>query len=221
MAQPPTNAAQDPGDDADRQLQRALLTATRTQALAAIGGAVVAALALLISLMALVFSADGWRQQHALNEQQHELNQLARERQLRVYSSRVALWAEFGAESSSTLPAGLDVSVQNRSPVPLQRIRLAAMLDGGSPAAAELRDLPPCTISTFRLAPPDSAGFARDQDSQLSYNLVTLQFRVAGQLWTLAPDGLASLPEQPPPPPAELRVLRLVVSAVGDCGESG
>jgi hypothetical protein len=94
--------------------ERTDLKHTRWQASAAIAGAVFDLLALIWSAIALVYAAKAWDAQKILNEQQIALNGVTQERERRVYSSRVALWATVSTDFSSVRPAGVDVDIQNR-----------------------------------------------------------------------------------------------------------
>ncbi|MGI5151577.1 hypothetical protein ACQEVC_35340 [Plantactinospora sp. CA-294935] len=199
-----------------------MLAAARAQARAATIGAVVAGVAMLISAAALVVSADAWRQQRVLNEQQAELNDYARLREQRVYSSRVTLLARAGETNSSVLPDGLDVSVQNRAPVPLQQVRVLGPLTGTPGLVGDdLGTVAPCTIVTFRLAPPDGRVFADDPENPLVYTRLSLVFTETGQHWRLDGDGLTRLDAAPSAPPGPTPTIHnQLEQPAGDCGEA-
>lgn len=198
-----------------------MLGAARAQARATWFGVVVA-------LLALVVSAVAWANQQQLSAQQTALNEYAIKREQRVYASRVAIWAMIGQESSSVLPPGLDVTIQNRSPVPLRDVRVVATVtraaDRPAEAAALTGELPPCTIARLRVAPPAGAEFVRLDRQWLGYPGLRLAFAETDRRWLLAGSRLALLggtdPAGSADPALSLRVAGLRSAAVGDCSES-
>lgn len=199
--------------------ERSDLKHTRWQAWAAIAGAVFALLALLGSGAALIYTAKAWNGQKTLTEQQIALNQVAQERARRVYSSRVALWATVGTDFSSIRPAGIDIHVQNRSPVPLRRMRLLVPLESGRMAEARIEDLPPCLARTLRIAPPPGERFAATSEQWLGYAPVALEFEETGRFWRLGDKGLTQLDAESPANADQLQRTPPAEQAVTDCGE--
>ncbi|WP_203913501.1 hypothetical protein [Rhizocola hellebori] len=185
----------------------------------ATAGAVFALLALIGSAAALVYTAKAWDAQKTLNEQQIALNTVTQERQRRVYSSRVALWATVGTDFSSIRPAGIDINVQNRSPVPLRRMRLLVPLESGRVAEARIEDLPPCSGRTMRIAPPAGERFASTSEQWLGYAAVALEFEETGRFWRLGEKGLTQLDSESPPNTAHLQRTVPAELSVTDCGE--
>jgi type II secretory pathway pseudopilin PulG len=209
------------------QREAALL---RAQTGATVVGVVVSVLALLVSAVAWRSQAginDQQRdinvQQRRMNEQQLELNRRAATREDRIYASRVAVWATVGRQDSSLQPAGLDVSVQNRSPVPLYDVRVSALI-GANRALAEtpIDNLPPCTVARFRLAPLPGDQFSRTERQYLGYTALRLAFTETGRGWLLDGSRLEGpIPPAPSTAPRELRVAAMQPpESVGDCGEA-
>ncbi|GIF97210.1 hypothetical protein [Catellatospora citrea] len=110
---------------------------------------------LLVSVVALVFTALTLSDQQSVNEMQLELNTIERQRQLRIYSSRVSMWVQVGDEASTVRPRGLDVQIANRSPVPVRAVTAYAHLLKADGATAErgivLGDIPPCSQISYRV----------------------------------------------------------------------
>jgi hypothetical protein len=197
-----------------RDHELAELTLTRSQSRwAAIAG--VAAIA------AVAVSAYALFNQVQINKQQTILNTYAQERQERKYSSRVAFWAVAGADSSSVRPAGLDVYVQNRSPVPLRNVQISANLTGTGPAAVTLMDLPPCTVAEHRISPPTGGSFIPPDQGRAGYSLLTVQFAVDGRKWKLTSDTLTEVKAWDAAPTTLLRDLLTLAKGTSDCGEAG
>jgi hypothetical protein len=209
----PDAAATDRRFDGD-EIDLAQLRAGQSQSTSSWISAGATVVALGISSWALVSQVQ-------LNEQQKRLNTFAQERQQRRDSSRVALWAIAGSTHSSTLPSGLDVSLQNRSPVPLRGVRLHARIKGSTgPAGVRLMDVPPCTIQVYRVAPPAGSHFDVPADAGGDPAL-TLEFTVDQQQWQLTfallrPMDAWTLTAKPP-----LRALLLRKVEAADCGEGG
>jgi hypothetical protein len=165
---------------------QAILRYTRLQAWSGIIGAVVAVAAFTASLGALYLSGAAWRDQQRLNAQQTVLNQLSFDREDSTYSSRVALWASVGEESSSVLPPGLDMFLQNRAPVPLHRVRVIAPTGSGGAADAPIGDVPPCTVISVRIAAPDGERFAVSDREWLGRVELTTEFTEFDRVWRLS-----------------------------------
>jgi hypothetical protein len=199
--------------------ERTDLKHTRWQAWAAIAGAVFALLALIGSGAALVYTAKAWDEQKTLNEQQIALNKVTKERERRVYSSRVALWATVGTDFSSVRPAGIDINVQNRSPVPLRRMRLLVPIESGRIAELRIEDLPPCSGRTMRIAPPAGERFAATSEQWLGYAAVTLEFEETGRFWRLGDKGLTQLDAESATNADQLQRTTPTERSVTDCGE--
>ena len=201
-------------------VEQAMLAATRTQARATWASALIAVMALVVAL------AAGYSQLR-LNAQQADLNDAAKARAERVNAARVAVWAQVGPDESSVRPAGLDVTIQNRSPVPLQQVHVLAPL--GNPAgegSADVGELLPCTLVTFRLVPPADGAFRIPANSWLGYPGLRLRFGETGREWMLDNGRLRTpteLDEQELRSAAAsaLRVLKPMATAAGDCGEAG
>ncbi|MFI6820971.1 hypothetical protein ACIBJE_08445 [Micromonospora sp. NPDC050187] len=192
---------------------------TRRQTLAALTGVVVSLLALIGSGVALFYTAKAWEGQQTLNKQQIELNRVTQDRERRVYSSRVALWATIGTDFSSIKPAGVDVHIQNRSPVPLRRMRLLVPLESGRVAEARIEDVPPCVVRRMRIAPPGGERFAVASEQWLGYTPVTLEFEETGRSWRLDDGGLTATGADVTSHVDQLLLAAPVESPVGDCGE--
>ncbi len=199
--------------------ERTDLKHSRWQALMATAGAVFALFALIGSAVALVYTANAWEAQKTLNEQQIALNTVTQQRERRVYSSRVALWATVGTDFSSVRPAGIDINVQNRSPVPLRRMRLLVPLESGRVAEARIEDLPPCSGRTMRIAPPAGERFAPTSEQWLGYAAVELEFKETDRFWRLGEQGLTQLDFESPPNTDHLQRSSPAELAVTDCSE--
>jgi hypothetical protein len=201
-----------PAPPDDRELAALALTRSQSRWAAIAGVAAVAALA--VSTYALF-------NQVQINKQQTVLNTYAQERQERKYSSRVAFWAVAGADSSSVRPAGLDVYMQNRSPVPLRNVQISANLTGSGPAAVTLMDLAPCTVAEHRISPPVGGAFVPPDQGRAGYSLLTVQFAVDGRKWKLTSDALNEVKAWDAVPATLLRDFRGLPKDAGDCGEAG
>ena len=199
--------------------ERTDLRHSRQQALAGVAGAVLALLALLGSGIALVYTAQAWDGQQTLTSQQITLNQVIQNRERRIYSSRVALWANVATDFSSVRPAGIDVFIQNRSPVPLRRVRLLVPLESGEPAEARLKDIPPCTTRALRVSPPIGQRFAGTNEQWLGYSPVALVFQETAGVWRLDDSGLVEMASVPALTAAQLQYTDPMERSVTDCGE--
>ncbi|MCY1141564.1 hypothetical protein OWR29_26500 [Actinoplanes sp. Pm04-4] len=213
--------------------EQAMLSATKTTARATWAGAAVA-------LVAVVLSAVAWSGQRKLNHDQQELNRGQKQlnqdqgeinkflllRAQRVYASRVAIWAMNGREKTSDFPAGLDVFIQNRAPVPLRTVKIQAPLDTRSPSngSISIGDIPPCTLRTFRLSAPPPHKFRNEASGWLSYSGLTLEFSETDRQWILQPDHLELIIKSPA---GDAQLLSLLVPRppetkdLTDCSESG
>jgi hypothetical protein len=153
-------------------VERRVLRATQIQAGAALISVAVSVLALLVSALAYV------NQQRA-NDVQTALSD-------RAGATGVAVWAVPKPDESSVLPAGLDVSIQNRSSSQIVSLRLIApvVLPAGGDAKGTLSVelIPPCSVATLRLVPPAGGEFSGE---------VTALFFLAGKSWRLDGGGLA------------------------------
>jgi hypothetical protein len=196
----------------------ATVFATRVQMWSALAAAVAAIAALGVSVRALNISDAAWRNQRALNAQQMQLNADSARRDQQIYSSRVSLWATVGTVSSTVLPGGLDVHVQNRAPVPLHNVRIVAPLASNGTASVDLGDLPPCVIDTLRIAPPPGELFAPVQDAWLGYTGLQLVFSETSRWWRVRSDRIELLPGTPGSAEGP-KLERANRKAVGDCGE--
>ena len=199
--------------------EKETLLAAKRQAWSTIIGAALTALALVVSAAALYVSAVAWRGQRSLNEQQAQLNRYAADRERSLYSSRVAIWASIGVTSSSVLPEGLDVHVQNRAPVPLHTVRILAPLASGAVAQARLGELPPCVVRSLRIGSPPDDPFARGTEAWLGYAGLRLEFGETGRTWLLSGTGLTLVPAAGPEDLRQLKAAAPRQEAVGDCGE--
>ena len=130
----------DPTAESLTGYEKSTLTAAHRQAWGTMVGAVAATAALLISVGALFISLRTWQSQS--------------DREEKVYAAQVSLWATLGEDVSSVRPAGLDVHVQNRAPVPVHQARITATLVSGEEADLSVGVLQPCTELSFRIAPP-------------------------------------------------------------------
>jgi hypothetical protein len=215
----PSTVPAQPGPDP--KMERAMLRATTGQARATWAAALVAVVAVILTWFA-------WSGQRDLNHDQQKINSYVLLREQRVYSSRVAIWAVEGRETSSALTPGLDVSIQNRAPVPLRAVTISAPLDGsGMPApmgSISVGDLPPCTLLNLRLSPPVQRRFRAGPNDWLSYAGLTLAFSETDRRWRLEPGRLVLNVDAPSDEAGALPLLipRPPVSApLGDCSESG
>ena len=190
---------------------------TWSQARATWFSGAVAAVALCVAVGAFVGQAK-------INSQQVQFNQHAEDRIERIYSSRVALWAVIGRRTTSVLPAGLDVQIQNRSPVPILDVSIVAPLVQGSgpakPGRVQLGSVPPCTISSVRIAPPEGWALRKTPDAWLGYQDLSLLFSAAGRRWSLTPSGLGPDPGAVPTTVPDLIVVPLGQKAADTCGEA-
>lgn len=153
--------------------------------------AVVAVVALIISTYTIAQQVHLNRQQLQLNEQQHRLNEYSAMREERKYSTRVAMWSAPGdAYFSSVLPRGINLSIQNRSPVPLRNVHVRATLASGHVGGVSLPEMPPCTIRRYRIAPPEGEGFKKDNGRFARYVGLSLYFWVDNNYWLLTSDNL-------------------------------
>jgi hypothetical protein len=207
----------DSGKMAD--FERATFAATKVQMWSAVAAVLAAIVALWVSAKALTISDETWRSQRVLNSQQIELNEQSQRRDQQVYSSRVSMWATIGTVSSSVLPRGLDVHLQNRAPVPLHGVRIIAPLRQGE-ASVELGDLPPCVIDTLRIAPPTGGSFAAVRNAWLGYTSLSLVFTETGRGWRVTADRIELLRRPLPEPSGPgLQQANRNRESVGDCGE--
>jgi hypothetical protein len=138
---------------------------------------------LLVSFAAFVISMRTWQSQT--------------EREDRVYSAQVALWATVGSDVSSVLPAGLDVRVQNLAPVPMHQARIIAPLASGGISEGLIGDMQPCTVQSFRIAPPAGQTFIKGPEQWLGYTELVLEFAESSHSWRLTKGGLESLSAVP------------------------
>jgi hypothetical protein len=187
------------------EYEQATLTAVRRQAWGTTVGAVAAAAALLISVGALFISVRTWQSQS--------------DREEKVYSARIALWAALGDDVSSVLPAGLDVHIQNRAPVPMHEARIIATLTSGGQAEVRLGDVHPCTIQSFRIAPPEGEAFVKGDEQWLGYTELILEFTETSRVWRLTKDGLEGVEERPIRSAIpDLLQANHAQESIGDCG---
>lgn len=142
------------------------------------------------AVLALIIATYTYQQQTKLNAQQQLLNVYAKNRDERKYSTRVAIWSTAGDSSSSVLPPGIDLSIQNRSPVPLRNVHVLASLKSGQTGNVTLADIPPCTIEKHRIAAPSGDVFVRTGDRLAGFSGLWLQFWVDGRHWKLTSDQL-------------------------------
>ena len=185
--------------------EKATLTATNRQAWGTVVGAVAATAALLISAGALVISLRTWQSQS--------------DREDKIYAAQVSLWATLGEHESSVRPAGLDVHVQNRAPVPVHQARISATLTSGEKAELRIGVLQPCTELSFRIAPPSGGAFVKGDEQWLGYTALELDFVETSRVWRLTKDNLARRSELP----ARGTTARLIQIGQrqedpGDCG---
>lgn len=216
-------AAPEPAPATDR----AMLDATKTTAWATWVGVLVAFVAVVISGFAWAAQRELNHEQQKLNRDQREINRYLLLRAQRVYASRVAIWAVHGREKASDFPAGLDVSIQNRAPVPLRSVTLHAPLeDNINPPAGSILipDIRPCTLLTFRLSAPPPHNFRHEVNDWLSHSGLILEFSETDRRWRLGPNSLdlvigsaernaSGLPLLIPRTPE--------TEPLGDCSESG
>jgi hypothetical protein len=187
----------------------------------ALAATIAALAAFAVSVRALGIADETWASQRVLNGQQVKLNEDSERRDKQVYSSRVAMWATIGDVSSTILPAGLDIHVQNRAPVPLHEVRVIAPLASRATGVLELGDLPPCTIDTLRVATPTGESFTQTPNAWLGYTALSLEFVETGRAWRVTATTLQLL-DSAPPAPNDTPLLQAARTrkSVGDCGEA-
>lgn len=151
---------------------------------------VVACVQAAAALIALGIATYTFTQQVSLNEQQQKLNEYSVVREERKYSTRVAIWSTAGDSVSSVLPAGINLSIQNRSPVPLRNVHVQGTLASGHIGDVALTDIPPCTIEMHRIAPPPGDTFAKTGGQSRGYSGLSLRFWVDNHSWRLTSDRL-------------------------------
>jgi hypothetical protein len=174
-----------------------------------------------VAVLALGISTWTFVQQVDLNADQQILNDYARERDERKYSSRVAIWAVASTSTNSYLPAGL-----NRSPVPLRHVAVFAGLTSGRIGEAPLPDIPPCTIERHRVAPPAGDGLLRSADRPTQPSGPWLRFSVDDRYWKLTSDQLDEAEDRSDAGDVRLRRYPIDDEEAGtgpveDCGEGG
>ena len=177
-------------DGAPASLDWQMLQATKVQARATRIGALTSVVALIATAVALTISISAWHDQQQLSRQQLQLNAFAQRSEQEIYSSRVAMWAALGTTDSSILPDGLDVTVQNRSPVPLRDVAVVAMLTSGQTGAVVLGDMAPCSSEAVRIAPPEGQSFTRTQREWAGYTELALTFTETSRSWMLTSHSL-------------------------------
>ena len=199
---PPRHA--DPAAESLTEYEKATLTAAHRQAWATMVGAVAATAALLISVGALFISLRTWQSQS--------------DREEKVYAAQVSLWATLGEDVSSVRPAGLDVHVQNRAPVPVHQARITAALVSGAKADLTIGVLQPCTELSLRIAPPSGDAFIKGDEQWLGYTELVLDFVETSRVWRLDKDGLTTRAELPDrSTTARLTQVGQQREASGDC----
>ena len=198
-----------------------MLLATKVQMWSALAAAAAALAALAVSVRALGIADETWASQRVLNGQQVKLNEDSQRRDAQVYSSRVAMWATVGDVSSTILPAGLDIHLQNRAPVPLHAVRVIAPLASQATGVLDLGDLPPCTIDTLRVAAPTGDTFTQTPNAWLGYTALSLEFVETGRRWRVTSTRLELLDSAAETPGgATLQQASRSRKSVGDCGEA-
>ncbi|GIG59918.1 hypothetical protein Lfu02_42900 [Longispora fulva] len=180
-------------------------------------------LALVVSIAALIVTTLTLSDQRKVNALQIELNTFERQRQLRVYASRVSMWVQVGEDASSVKPRGLDIQVSNRSPVP---VRSATPFVPSVDAAGvhgtlgvDVGDIPPCTEITYRVyaRPPQSI---RREEQSAAFGVYVV-FAETVNVWKLTSHGLepATASQYRPDQTGTLGVIRLSSTPLADCGE--
>lgn len=182
-----------------------------------------------VAVAALAVSAVTWNGQRELNNQQGRLNREANRRNEQVYAARVAVWATIGSGSSSVVAAGLDVTVQNRAPVPLFDLQLVVSVvrrtDPATEATAVLGELFPCTSLKLRLVPPDGATFEHHEQQWRGYPGVRLVFSDTSRRWRLDHGALTQLTGTPGANSGKstgpvLTTANTVLETLNDCSEA-
>jgi hypothetical protein len=217
-----TTAGRQPEAEEHHQFQFGTLQATRAQAKATYLGAAFAAIALIISMVT-------WVGQWRLNEQQVHLNERAEERDEQVYASRVSDWYVDGPDATSLVPAGLDVSIQNRAPVPVDDVRLIAPIfnDRTPRAFGEMLIglIPPCKIVEVRVVAPQGMRFARSATAAQARIGLKIAFTETDRSWyldgsrlkLLDAEDLGAIPVSGSLP--KLLGFRYTLSPLSDCSE--
>jgi hypothetical protein len=209
-------------------LDRESLAVARSQGLSAWVSAIATVVALAISVFALLNQVrlneqqTGLNQQQArLNEQQTRLNAYAQARDERKYSSRIAVWAVAGEGLSSVRPSGLDVSLQNRAPVPIRTVLVYADVTPGGKARVMLPDIPPCEVQVHRIAAPAGTSFVKPANGLAGYDRLVVQFATDSRKWALTSESLAEVADWTSAPAGKLIDRRITSTPVSDCGEGG
>ncbi|MBM2623401.1 hypothetical protein JIG36_48695 [Actinoplanes sp. LDG1-06] len=155
------------------------LQASWSQARGAWFSAVVGAVALAASLIALVG-------QVRINDQQIGLNRQTALHTAQEHAARVAIWHTDGRYSDSRVPKGIDVFVQNMSPAALFDIRILAATDSGAGAGdaeLDIGTIPPCTTVRVRAAAPALQHLRRVTTGSASSVPLKLYFTETNRTW--------------------------------------
>ncbi|WP_433112235.1 hypothetical protein [Micromonospora sp. CA-246542] len=152
--------------------------------------AVAALLAVIVAAPALWIGLNTYRDQVRVTRAQLESTRLEQRRYEERYAARVSYWDErmkLGGEEFAV------VKVQNRSPVPVNRISILAyyrdVAAGASPPRSEWVEYPanaiapPCSILTFRLRMQVNADRYRDYEPNFSPVVTALRFADTVQWW--------------------------------------
>jgi hypothetical protein len=180
-------------------------------------------LALVVSIMALIVTALTLSDQGKVNALQIEVNNFERQRQLRVYASRVSTWIQVGEEASSVKPRGLDIQVSNRSPVPIRSATpfLPLIDDSGttSTRGVDLGDIPPCTEITYRVFAREPQSIERKEQAA-SFGVYVV-FSETTNVWKLTSHGLelTSAQQNQADTTGMIGVIRENSAPLADCGE--
>ncbi|GAA1387000.1 hypothetical protein [Catellatospora chokoriensis] len=180
-------------------------------------------MALIVSVLALVVTALTLQDQRRVNELQTELNNFERQRQLRIYASRVSTWIQVGDDASSVRPRGLDILVSNRSPVPVRSVTPFLPLIGDDGVAGvrgvDVGDIPPCAEVTFRVFARSPQSIQRKEQSA-SFGVYVV-FAETTNVWALTSHGLDLTRAElnPADTTGALGYIRGSQEPLADCGE--
>ena len=174
-----------------------------------------AILAAITGTSAVVVALDTLRDQQKITASQLELNRRVQDREDQRYAARVAWW-------SNVLSS--ELSIQNRSPVPLRQVEFAWDLayDDKPPIDKRLgiANIPPCQVAVVRFEDLDpTLGPAADRPvyQSLAFAPRGVTFTDPNGRWTRGRSGL--IRKQPLPKAIDVELFTLKLTPTPDCGE--
>ncbi|GIH09452.1 hypothetical protein Rhe02_75190 [Rhizocola hellebori] len=180
-------------------------------------------LALVVAVLALIVTVLTLNDQRKVNMLQIELNNFERQRQMRIYASRVSTWVQVGDEASSVKPRGLDIQMSNRSVVPIRSVTpFLPLVDNAgvtSTVGVDLGDIPPCTQIFYRVFARSPQSIER-REQRASFGVFVV-FSETVNVWKLTSHGLDLIPadQHVPDTTGILGVVRESSAPLADCGE--